>query len=288
MASRFTPNDIHPSIFEAVHALTSSYMNDELKDKQQLSAANKHTGVWFAEYWKGCLLWFACLAPIILGAISMPDSLGKVAKIAFLFVMIPLWIALGVYGYEKNKKLLTWDELDALRPGLNLTEYQSLYIDCLKSVEESPILDAQQKKSWREGLFNALDQAVNLEHLAEEMKTSAGGKNNDENLKEIARLEDLVAKTSDFVAREAYSESLQMAKERLSKWDSIASQAERTEAHLELTRQTFLKTRDTLRGFRMQQKQTVHVDLEPLRANLNRVQNEAYEIQRALEELSQF
>lgn len=287
MSSRFTPNDIHPSIFEAVHALTSSYMNDQLKDEKRVAAATKHSGVWFAEYWKGCLLWFACLAPIVLGAAGTPDAWGKFAKVAFLVVSICAWLALGVYGYEKNKKLLTWEELDTLRPGLLLTEHQSLYIDCLQAVEESKVLDATQKKNWRDALYNALDQAIVLENLAEEMKQSAGGKNHATEISEVNRLEALVAKSSDPLARQAYEESLQMAKERMGKWDSVASQAERTEAHIELTRQTFMKTRDTLRGMRLQQQQTVHVDLEPLRANLNRVQTEAYEIQRALEELTQ-
>ena len=119
------------------------------------------------------------------------------------------------------------------------------------------------------------------------MLNSSGSKNHSENLTEITRIESLTERTSDPIAKEAYSESLRLAKDRLSKWDSMATQAERTEAHLELTKQTFLKTRDTLKGMSLQNQQAVQIDLEPLRANLSRVETEAHEIQRAIEELRQ-
>ena len=95
------------------------------------------------------------------------------------------------------------------------------------------------------------------------------------------------SQSTDQVAKEAYDQSLEMAQDRMSKWDSFAVQAERTEAHMELTKQTFLKTRDTLKGLSLTQQEAVRVDLEPLRANLSRVQTDAHEIQRAIEELRQ-
>ena len=104
---------------------------------------------------------------------------------------------------------------------------------------------------------------------------------------EIKRIETLLNQSADPIAKDAYGESLRLATDRLSKWDSIAVQAERTEAHLELTKQTFLKTRDTLKGMSLQNQQAVQIDLEPLRANLSRVETEAHEIQRAIEELRQ-
>jgi hypothetical protein len=286
MSARFTPKDIHPSIFEAVHELTASYMSGTA-DQRTTLAGTKHSSVWFAEYWKGTMIWLLGLIPVIGGAAIAADTGGKALRVFTFLILLCLWLAAGYAGYQKNKKMLTWEELEALRPGLNLSEHQSLYLDCLKSIEESKVLDASQKKSWREGLFNALDQSMSLSKLSEEMRMPLGGKNHSDSLAEITRLKSLTAQTSDSIAKQAYEESLKMALDRLSKGDSLAVQSERTEAHLELTKQTFLKTRDTLTGMSLQQQHSIQVDLEPLRANLSRVQNEAHEIQRAIEELRQ-
>ncbi len=286
MSARFTPKDIHPSIFEAVHDLTTTYMSGEA-DKRTTAAGTKHSSVWFAEYWKGTMLWLLGFIPVIGGTALSADIGGKAFRVITFLVLLCLWMLAGHLGYQKNKKLLTWGELEALRPGLELSEHQSLYLDCLRYVEESRVLDAEQKRSWRDALFNALDQALVLNKLSEDMKSSSGGKNHGESLAEIARLQDLSSQSTDQVAKEAYDQSLEMAQDRMSKWDSFAVQAERTEAHMELTKQTFLKTRDTLKGLSLTQQEAVRVDLEPLRANLSRVQTDAHEIQRAIEELRQ-
>ena len=286
MSARFTPKDIHPSIFAAVHDLTTTYMSGAA-DQRATAAGTKHSSVWFAEYWKGTMIWLLGLIPVIGGAAMAADLGGKTIRVLTFLILLSAWLAAGYVGYQKNKKLITWGELEALRPGLDLSEHQSLYLDCLRYVEESRVLDADQKKSWRDALFNALDQALVLDKLSADMKTSSGVENHSESLAEIDRLKSLSSQSTDQVAKEAYDQSLEMAQDRMSKWDSFAVQAERTEAHMELTKQTFLKTRDTLKGLSLTQQEAVRVDLEPLRANLSRVQTDAHEIQRAIEELRQ-
>ena len=288
MSARYTPKDIHPSIFEAVLSVTGAYMNGALTDPKAVKAASKHSSVWFTEYWRGMFaVVLGILASVAATAFVAQLHLGKGVTVLTFMTLLAVSLFAGMKAYEKNKKLLTWDELEALRPALELTEQQTLYVECLQYVEESKVLDLSQKKSWRTVLYNALDQAIVLTKLSEEMQNSSGSKNQSENLTEITRIESLTERTSDPIAKEAYSESLRLAKDRLSKWDSIAVQAERTEAHLELTKQTFLKTRDTLKGMSLQNQQAVQIDLEPLRANLSRVETEAHEIQRAIEELRQ-
>ena len=288
MSARYTPKDIHPSIFEAVLSVTGAYMNGTLTDPKDIKAATSHSTVWFAEYWKGMfVLGLGFLGSIAATAFASQLHLGKGPTVLIFMACIAVSLFTALKAYEKNKKLLTWQELEALRPALDLTEHQSLYVECLQYVEESRVLDDAQKKSWRTVLYNALDQAIVLTNLSDEMQNSSGSKNQSENLSEISRIESQMARTSDPIAKEAYSESLRLANDRLSKWDSMASQAERTEAHLELTKQTFLKTRDTLKGMSLQNQQSVQIDLEPLRANLSRVETEAHEIQRAIEELRQ-
>ena len=286
MSARFTPKDIHPSIFEKVLAVTGGYMSGTTNPKV-LAVGGKHSQIWFAEYWRGMVLWMACFIGVIVGTSLMKEHFGKPAAVFFLLAGIASWMALGFWGLQRNRGLLTWQELEAVRPALELNENQTLYLDCLQYVEESTILDATHKKSWREALYRALDQAVTLEKLSADMTNSAGGKDHSESLAEIQRLESLAETSTDPAAKSAYHESALLARERMSRWDGVAAQAERTEAHMELTRQTFLKTRDTLKSLRLEHQRTVHVDLEPLRANLNKIQSDSYEIQRAIEELRQ-
>lgn len=287
MSARFTPKDIHPSIFDAMHELSASQMSGH-GDPKAAQAYSKFTNIWFAEYWKGIMIWLLGLIPVFAGTAIVADNVGgKAGKVLSFFLLFAIWMAFGVAGYQKNKNLMTWEELSALRPGLDLNVHQALYVECLQYVEETKVLDEAQKISWRTVLFNALDQALILTRLSEEMQHSSGSKNHAENMIEINRIEALGNQTSDPIAKSAYEDSLRMAKDRLSKWDSLAVQAERTEAHLELTKQTFLKTRDTLKSMSLQNQQTVQVDLEPLRSNLSRVEADAHEIQRAIEELRQ-
>ena len=289
MSVRYTPKDIHPSIFKEVLAVTGEFIEQgKLNGEVATRAASKHSGVWFREYRKGLFAMFlGFLGSVVATAFVAQMHLGKGITVLTLMSTIALVLFCGFKAFEKNKKLLTWEELDTLRPALKLNEHQTLYVECLQYVEESHALDESQKKSWRTVLYNALDQAIVLTNLSEEMQSSSGSKNQSENLAEIDRIEGQMNKTSDPVAKEAFGESLRLAKERLSKWDSIATQAERTEAHLELTKQTFLKTRDTLKGMSLENQNSIQIDLEPLRSNLSRVETEAHEIQRAIEELRQ-
>jgi hypothetical protein len=286
MSARYTPKDVHPSIFEAMHDLTSAQYSGH-GDPKSAQAYSKFTSVWLAEYWTGLVAMGIGLAGVVAATAFASEYLGKPGKVMVFMTMLCVWAIMGMMAYRRNRNLLTWQELEAIRPGLVLTDQQILYIECLQYVEESKILDPNQKKSWRNVLYNALDQALVLTKLSNEMRFSSGSKNHAENLAEIARIEASGHQTIDPIAKDAYNESLRLATERLSKWNSIAVQAERTEAHLELTKQTFLKTRDTLKSMSFQNQQMVQIDLEPLRANLSRVDSEAHEIQRAIEELRQ-
>jgi hypothetical protein len=287
MSARFTPKDIHPSIFLQIHDLQEKYMAGNVLNSESNHAISKHFLLWVAERRTGFSLWILSLAPVIAAAGFLPEGTLKGVKVVVALGAIFLWLGIGYLAYLKGKDVITWEELSALRPGLDLNEHQTLYVECLQYVEESKVLDESQKKSWRTVLYNALDQALVLTKLSDEMQTSSGTKNHSENLAEIDRIQSLSEGSTDPIAKSAYQDSLRMAKDRLSKWDSIAVQSERTEAHLELTKQTFLKTRDTLKSMSLQNQQTVQVDLEPLRANLSRVEADAYEIQRAIEELRQ-
>lgn len=258
-----------------------------VKDPDQIKAMSKHSGVWFKEYWKGFTAWILALIPIFGSvAITKPMFGGGVA----LLIMSALcagWIGLAVWLYKKNQGIVIEEELETLRPALDLDENQSLYYDCILAVLNSKLLNDSQKISWLTSLSQALENAMQLDRISKELLQASGGKRFEELNAEQNRIQTLVESSTDPIAKDAYMQSLQMVKERVSKAESLAVQAERTEAHLELTRHTFIRTRETLKGLTLQNQNSVQVDLEPLRVNLSKVESESSTILKAIEELNQ-
>lgn len=284
---RLTKSEIHTSIFQAMEDIRNGMAYGAVKDPDQIKAMSKHSGVWFKEYWKGFTAWILALIPIFGSvAITKPMFGGGVA----LLIMSALcagWIGLAVWLYKKNQGIVIEEELETLRPALDLDENQSLYYDCILAVLNSKLLNDSQKISWLTSLSQALENAMQLDRISKELLQASGGKRFEELNAEQNRIQTLVESSTDPIAKDAYMQSLQMVKERVSKAESLAVQAERTEAHLELTRHTFIRTRETLKGLTLQNQNSVQVDLEPLRVNLSKVESESSTILKAIEELNQ-
>jgi hypothetical protein len=283
---RYTPEELHPAIFEKIRVLTSDMAMGMKSSETYAGVYGKHLSVWMSEYGKYLVAWLAGI-PVIVASHSLSQPLGKGPSGFILISLFASWIALGVYLLMKNQKLATLTEIELLRPSLSLTEPESLYLDCFISVQKSNLLDATQKKSWSDALREALDRSIQLSKIHTDLTDLAGGKYAREFHAEEERLQNLIETSQDEVARRAYQESLELLLQRESRATGVVAQIERTEAHIELTRQTFLRTRETLIGLQVNQKQNVQIDLEPLRANLNRVHHDAKLIVDAIEELHQ-
>jgi hypothetical protein len=284
---RFTKNELHPVIFERMKEFASSaYMTNGMTP-EQYKVYNKHSGVWFKEYWRGLSLWVAGI-PLGIGATALAKQyMTKGAAALVFFACLAIWCAVGAMGYAKTQGEATLGELEALRPGLKLSETEGLYLDCFIAVQKCELLDAEQRRAWCDALREAMNRSIQLQELEEELRQLSGGKGSHEVQEEIHRLEGLVASTEDSVAKQTYQESLEIVRARSTKAESALVQIERTEAHLELTRQTFIRTREMIRSLQVNQQQVTRVDLDPLRANLDRVQTDAKLIVDAIEELNQ-
>ncbi len=287
---QYSKLDIHPSIFEAIDSInTQSMSGQSVSDGTFVKAYNAYNSAWFKVHWRGFSLWVAGLAPTIATIPILRNVLEvpKPASAAIFFVALAAWIGGGIWGWERTKRDITVDELSAILPALELSESQKLYLTSVVSVLYSKILDDTQKQSWLQALYQALDNALSLEKIHVDMRASIGGVSHQELLNEIAGLEAKVASAQDEMAKATYLESLELAKGRLNRSNGMAAQSERIEAQLELTRQTFLQTQESLSGLSIGSQQSAHVSLDPLRANLSRVQNESQSILRAIEELNQ-
>ena len=211
----------------------------------------------------------------------------KPASAGIFFVALAAWIGAGIYGWERTKKDITIRELESIIPALELTESQKQYLGSVVAVLGSTILDADQKKSWLKALYQALDNALGLEKIHKDMRQVIGGSTHSELLSEVESIRHRVEIAQDDQAKSTYAESLRLAEGRLSRSEGMAAQSERIEAQLELTRQTFLQTHESLSGLTIGAQKSIHISLDPLRANLSRVQNESESILKAIEELNQ-
>ncbi len=290
MLEQYSREHIHPSIFEAIDGLNSAALAGETAvASTNMKAYNAYNSAWFAAHWKGFTAWAVGIIPTIgtipflRGVIEMP----KPASAGIFFVVLAAWIGAGIYGWERTKKDVTIRELESIIPALELTESQKHYLSSVIAVLGSAILDSEQKKSWLKALYQALDNALGLEKIHRDMRQMIGGSSHAELLAEVDSLRVRVDSAQDQMAKATYAESLRLAEGRLSRSEGMAAQSERIEAQLELTRQTFLQTHESLSGLTVGAQHSIHVSLDPLRANLSRVQSESESILRAIEELNQ-
>lgn len=290
MADHYSKQEIHPSIFEAVDAANSRVINGQSwADGSAQKAYSAYNTAWFEAHGKGFWLWMLGLLPTI-GMIPFLRNILEVPKpasVLLFFVGLATWVGLGIYGWEKTKKDISIKELETIVPALELSETQRLYLGSVVAVLSSKLLDADQKQSWLKALYQALDNALGLEKLHLEMRQMIGGSSHSEILSEVDTLRKKVESAQDAQARATYEESLRLAEGRLSRSEGMSAQSERIEAQLELTRQTFLQTHESLSGLAVGAQHSIHVSLDPLRANLARVQGESESILKAIEELNQ-
>lgn len=285
MSRRLTTADLHPSVFDLVHQ--AAYSGGMAADGMGSPAYSNFGSVWLKEYWKGFLAWligFFCVISLI---ILTKDHFSKGTNVIFLLGGMGLWMGLGVALYNRNRQMATWEEIEALRPLMKASDCQDAYLDCVKCVLESRVLEDSQKQSWLASLNASLDQALQLEDLDREMRKLLGGDSATGILAERNVLAAKVVAAQDPVSREAFKQSLEMVDDRIRRSSGLAAQAERAEAHLELTKQTFLKTREVLTGLTIGSRHATQFDLEPLRANLARAQDESVAIRSAIDEIAQ-
>ena len=290
MKHRLTAAEIHPSIFVAIKEVASATLTDPSGGTLSVyshPAYSKWTTAWFREYGVASLLWFLAVIPIIAGTIAVRSEFGKGAAAFTLTTGIALWLGAAFLLHRKTQSQATWAEIEAIRPILKISENQNLYLDCVKAVLDSKVLEESQKGSWLASLNASLDQALQLDKLHLEMQETIGASSVKELEEERVRIQQRMESATDPSSKEIFRESLEMAEDRLNRSDGMAGQVERAEAHLELTRQTFIKTRETLRGLEIGSRQSTQIDLEPLRANLARVQVEAHAIRSAIDEIAQ-
>lgn len=286
----FSKQDIHPSIFEAIDEMNTQAMSSSLTTEGPTQRAyNAYNSAWFEVHWRGFSAWLLGLVPVI-GTIPILRNVFDVSKpvsIGLMFAGLIAWVAAGIWGWERTKKDLTMKELNAIMPALNLSESQTLYLNSVIAVDASTLLDYDQKRSWLQALYQTLDNALSLEKLHDSIRASLGGSSHAELLKEIETLSQRAESAVDPLAKQTFQESLAMAQGRLARSHGMAAQSERIEAQLELTRQTFLQTHESLGSLSVGAQKSIHVSLDPLRANLSRVQAESHEILQAIEELNQ-
>lgn len=282
-SARFTTNDLHPVIFSRIKAV-ASYAWGMGGDGEKMTAVGDHSSVWFKEYWLSTAVMSVLLVGSIFAAKFIRELTGsRPITGVFMVVALVLWMVLLFYLINKNHQIATLEELEALRPALDLPEVEGLYLDSFIALQKSPLLDQGQKAEWSKALADSLSQALALDHLKNQV-LGATGSGIGETESEVQRLKERIASATDPVARKVYEDSLEIAESRLARIEDMRGQLERIEAHSELVRQSFLQTIQSVRHMEGT-KTVVAPDLSPLRQNLLRVHQEAQLVRDAFAEL---
>ena len=279
---------MHGSILRAIRDVGSGKCTAESGSIYLTQAYQNWSAIWTKQHWAGLLGYSLALIPTVAIPLLLRPELGKPGAGFALLGTLSVWVTAMVLAYRRSLQSVTWEEVRAIRPALTLSQNQSLYLDCVDSVLSCRLLEESQKASWLASLSASLDQAIELEKLYAGMRESIGGATVRELEADCATIEQKLDKAQDAASREIYRQVLDLAQARLRGCDALSSQLERAEAHLELTRLTFIRTREMLVGLAMGAKRSTQIDLEPLRANLADVQQDANSIRAAIDELAQF
>lgn len=284
---RYTPKQLHPVIFKKIKKYSSQVMNSAgTIDPKVLEAMSGHSTVWIKEYWKGLVLWLLGMIPVFASVPLSKEILGKTSSVFVFFAMLILWGTVGAVLYSRNQELATLEELEQIRPVLSLSDYEALYLDNFIALQKCQWLDSSHKTEWCEALNASLDQAMRMEEVKRAILDKIGSQDAESLSHEVARLEGLRDQATDSIARATFEESIVLAKQRENRKEGVALQLQRIDANLELTRQTFLKTRDTFMQIDTSRPNQAEPSPLPLRQNLAKLQAESKIILDSVEELN--
>ena len=162
MRTSSRPSDIHPSILDVVNRVTTGIMNGKLTDQKSIAAATMYSSIRIFEYSK--LLITIIVGHIIVLALSIVGwiKMSPATGLGVMLTGIVPWSVFSFRHYNKYHNRLTWKEMQSLIPALHLPPEQNQYLVCLQIIDESTILNGDQKRAYSTKLHHAIDQIVEL------------------------------------------------------------------------------------------------------------------------------
>jgi xanthosine utilization system XapX-like protein len=276
--------NVHPSIFAAIDKVTSQMMSGSLpNDEKGHKAISEHQAVWWKTYGKGCALWSVASLAAMVGILYGLKAMGtpKPFMLFALVVCAAIELVIGYQAYKANKRKLTAEELAAIKPALSLSTAQAAYVDALVALDSAEAIPADQRNEIVKHLNSLLDEEEQLEGhrkwLSDVPPTDL------ENERDRLRVRAEAA--TDPVAKAAFTQSLEIAEQRLAAATVQMAAVERLDAQQEMIRQAILSVRESVGRMRGAAGMTAPLDLDGLRQNVSLVHNQARSVEAAIEEV---
>lgn len=290
---RFTKKDLHPSVFEAVNTWQSRIMYNLGQTGQtgqgpsMMDTYNKHQKVWWKEYGKGFSIWAAVYLSGFAGSFVLINA-TKNKAFAWLFVAVIIAAtAHGIYGYYKNKEKITAEELEALLPGLDLTEIQREYCTCFLHLVRSKSVGDDHRREILSQLNQLLDEYERLKEQRVLLSERAGAFEQLEKLKgEIAQMTSRMNATGDPDARDTFAKSIEIAEGRMDRLTKSAPMVERVDAQIALVNQTMGAFTEVLARLKQSDRDGAP-ELSTLRARIAEVASHSSALESAFDELTE-
>ncbi len=286
---RFTHQELHPSIFEALNEWQSQLgvlMTTAGEDRaSQIAAHNRHQKAWWKEYGNAVMAWGIGYFSVGSGLFVIADNLNNGGFAALGLGVFIGAIIHGCVGYSKNRGQVTLDELEALLPSLNLSPLQRVYAEIFVALQGSVALEAGHRREILDQLNQLLDDGLRLAKQRKLLADQFGSQEMRDGLEtEVRALELRVSSTQDSLAREAFEKSLVMARARLARYGDSAPLVERADGQLELINQTMASLREILISF-AQAPKAEELDIAALRDRVGQIQSQSQAIESAFDEI---
>lgn len=278
---RFNPSELHPRLFAATDRLTSGMFAGHMQDPEFIKAIGSHGGAWWRAYGKA----FMALSAVSIAGIAAVGYLGKQIGESWMgFAAFFLVVVLFGILYQRNRRQLTSEELEALMPALDLDPVEVAYAEAILALANSQ-LPPEDRSSLMKDLYRLLDEESTLvrqEKALHQVVSKAGFDALDA---EAKRLEERATSARDEEARKSFERSLEAVRARMDHQERFAPYMERIEAHRELIRQTLLGVKETLGRTKIAPGISAP-DWQGLREVLAQVEQQAESVDRAVAELN--
>lgn len=290
---RFTKKDLHPSVFEAVNTWQSRIMynlgqgNQIGQGSSLMDIYNKHQKVWWKEYGKGFSIWAAAYLSAFAGSFVVINATNNKAFALLFVAVIIAATAHSIYGYYKNKEKITAGELEALLPGLDLTEIQREYCVCFLHLVRSKSVGDDHRREILSQLNQLLDEYERLKEQRLLLSERAGAFEQLEKLKgEIAQMTSRMAGTTDEDAKETFAKSIEIAEGRMERLMKSAPMVERVDAQIALVNQTMGAFTEVLARLKQSDRDGAP-ELSTLRSRIADVASHSSALESAMDELTE-
>lgn len=269
LADHFTQQSVWPG--------SSSPVPDEakaIKDRQSL---------WMKQNGPGCVAGAVFYAVAFIAAIAVKPLLGNPSVNYAVLGVLALGLLHAYLGYQRSRKRLTTEELEAVLPALDLSPVQRAYSEAVLALSRLNLPEETADDLWKQ-LNQLVDEEARLRSVRE--RVEVGPSTPAQVSAEMDDIRKRLDQTHDPEAREALERSLEICQRRRQSVEDLSLVVERVDAQREMLAQSMRGMRDTLQHLGTTPGGAGSgLDLQPLRDTIEHASRHTQALEAAIDEV---